>query len=248
MVAETTRIYPGKKVDLHTHIGSFGGWANVSCTDDELVKSMRYYNVEKSAVYFTDNELVRRAVQKYPDELVGCYWPNPHDKDAAERVRIALTDWGFKGVKLHPLFQAFLPNDKIVHPIVEEARRAKVPVLIHTGHAPFSLPWSVGELVESFPDVKIVMLHMGNGHGVYMEAAINVAKKMDNLYLETSRMPNGSKIREAMNVVGKDRVMYGTDIPFGDPVVEIVKGTALGMSEEENELYFYSNAKSLLNI
>lgn len=209
---------------------------------------MQYYNVEKSAVYFTDNELVRKAVQKYPDKLLGCYWPNPHEKDAAERVRIALTEWGFRGVKLHPLFQAFLPNDKIVHPIIEEARRARVPVLIHTGHAPFSLPWSVGELAENFPEVKIVMLHMGNGHGVYMEAAINVAKKMDNLYLETSRMPNGSKIREAMNVVGRDRVMYGTDIPFGDPVVEIVKATALGLSEEENELYFYKNAKSLLNI
>ena len=106
------------------------------------------------------------------------------------------------------MFQAFLPNDEIVHPIMEEAQRARVPVLIHTGHSPFSLPWSVGELAESFPDVKIVMLHMGDGHGVYMEAAINVAKRMSNIYLETSRMPNGAKIKEAMNVVGKDRVMY----------------------------------------
>jgi uncharacterized protein len=248
LVDETVRIYSGKKIDLHTHIGNFGGWANVSCDADGLVQYMERYNVEKSAVYFTNNELVRKAVQKYPDRLIGCYWPNPHEENAAEKVKTALTEWGFKGIKLHPLFQAFLPNEEIVHPIVEEAKRAKVPVLIHTGHSPFALPWSVGELAESFPDVKIVMLHMGDGHSVYMEAAINVAKRLDNIYLETSRMPNGSKIKEALRVVGKDRVMYGTDIPFGDPVVEIVKGTVLELGDELDDLYFYRNAKNLLNI
>ncbi len=223
MTITSAKLYPGKKIDLHAHIGNFGGWANVSCTDDQLVQSMLDYNVEKSAVYFTDNELVRKAVQKYPDKLLGCVWPNPHEETAAEKVRIALSEWGFKGIKLHPLFQAFLPNDDIVHPIMEEARRANVPVLIHTGHSPFSLPWSVGELAEKFPDVKIVMLHMGDGHGLYIQAAINTAKRLDNIYLETSAMPMATKIKEAMDVVGKDRVMYGSDIPFGNPPVDIAK-------------------------
>jgi uncharacterized protein len=248
MTITSAKLYPGKKIDLHAHIGNFGGWANVSCTDDQLVRSMLDYNVEKSAVYFTDNELVRKAVEKYPDKLLGCVWPNPHDETASEKVRIALTEWGFKGIKLHPLFQAFLPNDEIVHPIMEEARRAKAPVLIHTGHSPFSLPWSVGELAENFPDVKIVMLHMGDGHGLYIQAAINTAKRLDNLYLETSAMPMATKIKEAMDVVGRDRVMYGSDIPFGNPPVDIAKATALELSEEDFELYFYRNARNLLNI
>ncbi|MFI5419787.1 MAG: amidohydrolase family protein, partial [Nitrososphaerales archaeon] len=163
-------------------------------------------------------------------------------------VRTALTEWKFRGVKLHPLFQAFLPNDEIVHPIMEEARKARAPVLIHTGHSPFSLPWSVGELAENFPDVKIVMLHMGDGHGLYIQAAINVAKRYDNLYLETSAMPMANKIREAMDVVGKERVMYGSDIPFGNPAVEIAKATALNLPDEDFDRYFYLNAKKLLNL
>ena len=248
MTITTAKLYPGRKIDLHAHIGNFGGWANVSCSGDQLVQSMIDYNVEKSAVYFTDNELVRKAVQKYPDRLVGCVWPNPHEESAAEKVRIALSEWGFKGIKLHPLFQAFLPNDEVVHPIMEEARRAKVPVLIHTGHSPFSLPWSVGELAESFPDVKIVMLHMGDGNGLYIQAAINTAKRLDNIFLETSAMPMATKIKEAIDVVGKDRVMYGSDVPFGNPPVEIARATALELSDEDFELYFYLNAKSLLSI
>ncbi len=57
-----------------------------------------------------------------------------------------------------------------------------------------------------------------------------------------------SKIREALSTVGKDRVIYEFDIPFGDPVVDIVKATALELSDEEFDLYFYRNAKKLLNI
>lgn len=248
MTVTSTKLYPGRKIDLHTHIGYFGGWANVSLTEDALVKAMDDYNVEKSAVFYVDNELVKKACERYPEKIVGCYWPNPHEPDAADKVRIALRDWGFKGIKLHPLFQAFLPNDTIVHPIMEEAKKTGAPVLIHTGHSPFSLPWSVGELAENFPDVKIVMLHMGDGNGLYIEAAINTAKKLDNVYLETSAMPMGNKIRDAIDAVGKDRVMFGTDVPFHYREVEIAKATLVGMSEEELDLYFYQNAKSLLGV
>lgn len=244
----TAKLYEGRKIDLHSHIGDFGGWANVSLSADALVKSMKENNVEKSAVFFTDNDLVRKAVKKFPRQLVGCVWPDPHQDSARNLVKKALNDWGFKGIKLHPLFQAFLPNDDIVHPIMEEARRAKAPVLIHTGHSPFSLPWSVGELAETFRDVNIVMLHMGDGHGLYIQAAINTAKKYDNTYLETSAMPMVNKVKEAVDVLGKERVMYGSDTPFGLPPVEIAKMTSVDLTKDEFDHVFYLNAKRILNL
>lgn len=244
----TANLYEGRKIDIHTHIGEFGGWANVSLTAENLTKSMEQYNVERSAVFFTDNKLVLDAVSRYPKQLVGCVWPNPHEPSSRDLVRKALNDWGFRGVKLHPLFQAFLPNDDIVHPIMEEARRARVPVLIHTGHSPFSLPWSVGELAENFRDVEIVMLHMGDGNGLYIQAAINTARRYDNIYLETSAMPMVNKIREAVDVLGKDRVMYGSDMPFGLPHVEIAKMTSADLTEDEFDHVFYHNSKKVLGI
>ena len=248
MPITSAKLYQGKKIDLHSHIGDFGGWANVSLSADEFVKSMNDYRVESSAVYYTDNDLVRRAVQKYPKRLVGCVWPNPHEGSARQLVRKALNEWSFRGVKLHPLFQAFLPNDEIVHPIVEEARRARVPVLIHTGHSPFSLPWSVGELAENFRDVTFVMLHMGDGHGLYIQAAINTARRLDNIYLETSAMPMATKVKEAVDIIGKERVMYGSDTPFGLPSVEILKIGSAGLSKDELEHVFYLNSRRILGI
>lgn len=242
------RLYEGEKVDAHAHIGEFGGWANVACSEDELLRSMKLYNVKRSVVFYWDNELVRRAVAKHPKRLVGCVWPDPRRTDAPALVRKALTEWGFKGVKLHPLIHAFLPNDDIVHPIMEEARKAGVPVLIHSGHPPFSLPWSIGELAENFRDVKVVMLHMGHGHGIYIKSALDVAKRFDNVYLETSGMPMHTKVKEAVEMLGDERVMYGSDIPFHDPSVEIGRVCASGLSQDRLERVFYTNATELLRL
>jgi hypothetical protein len=242
------RLYEGEKIDAHTHIGDFGGWANLACDEEELLHSMKLYNVKKSVLFYWDNELVRKAVAGHPQKLVGCVWPDPRKKDARKLVRKALTEWGFKGIKLHPLVHAFLPNDDIVYPIMEEARAAKVPVLIHSGHPPFSLPWSIGELAENFKDVTIVMLHMGHGHGIYIKSALDVAKRYDNIYLETSGMPMHSKVKEAVELLGEERVMYGSDIPFHDPSVEIGRICASGLPRRQLERVFYTNAKELLRI
>ncbi len=241
--------YEGTKIDAHAHIGKFGSWAGVESTSDELVEQMRLYNVVKSALFYTDNELVRQAVAKHSKELVGYVWPNPHDGERAfQLVRTALRDWKFKGIKLHPLVHSFLPNDEIVYPIMEEAMKEKVPVAIHSGHPPFSLPWSIGELAENFKDITIVMLHMGHGHGVYIQAAINTARRFDNIYLETSGMPMHSKIKEAMELVGEDRVMYGSDSPFHEPAVEIDRICSAGLKEDQLRKIFYENAHKALGL
>ena len=53
--------------------------------------------------------------------------------------------------------------------------------MIHTGHPPFSLPWSVAQLAERYPDVKMVMIDMGHGNGMYVQAAIDMANRYSNL-------------------------------------------------------------------
>jgi len=240
--------YEGEKIDAHAHLGDFGGWANVACNDKELLRSMELYNVSKSVVFSLDNELVKKAVARHPKELFGCVWPDPRKRGARKLVRTALTEWGFKGVKLHPLLHAFLPNDEIVHPIMDEASSAGVPVLVHSGHPPFSLPWSIGELAENYRDVKVVMLHMGHGHGIYIQSAIGVAKRLANVYLETSGMPMHSKIREAVELLGEKRVMYGSDIPFHDPSVEIGRVCAASLSKRQLRRVFFANASEVLNL
>ncbi len=233
-------------IDAHTHVGAFGSWAQVSCTAEQLLQEMDQFNVEHAILFAPDNDLVKQAVEKYPNRLVGYVWPNPNEPFAVDLVKKAIHDWGFKGIKLHPLLHAFLPTDDSVLPIMDVARTFRIPVAIHSGHAPFSLPWSIGELAEIYPDVRIVMLHMGHGHGVYIQAAIRTAKKYDNIILETSGMPMHTKIREAVDTIGEQRVVKGSDIPFHHTSVEMQRVNMAGLTEHELRLVLYENAKTLL--
>jgi uncharacterized protein len=227
-------------------VGRFGSWANVSGTDEELLSRMDASSVERAILFAPDNALVWKAVKRHPKRFVGYVWPDPHHPGALSLVREAVRKWGFRGVKLHPLLQAFLPTDEEVLPIVEFAGKEGIPVAIHSGHPPFSLPWSIGELAEMYPDVRIVMLHMGHAHGVYIQAAINTAKRYDNIVLETSGVSMHSKIREAVERVGEARVVFGSDYPFHDYSVELRKVEVAGLTEGQRELVLYENAKRLL--
>ena len=233
-------------IDAHAHVGSFGSWAGVSATAEQLVAEMDRFQVERAAVFGLDNELVKRAVKSHPGRLVGYVWPNPHEAGAHELVRTAVDDWKFRGVKLHPLVHAFLPTDEEVRPIVEVAVSRGIPIAIHSGHPPFSLPWSIGELAEEHPKARIVMLHMGHAHGVYIKAAIDTAAKYGNIVLETSGVSMHSKILEAVRRLGEERVVFGSDYPFHDYSVELQKVKVSGLGQREQRMVLHDNAERML--
>jgi len=238
-----------KIIDAHAHIGYFGSFFDVGITAEQLVRQMDEYSIEKTIICTLPNVDTKTAVEKFPERLLGIAWVNPADGDKSVReVYIAVRDWGFKGIKLHPLLHSFVANESVVHPIARAAEELDVPLFIHSGHPPYSLPWSIAQLAEDFPAVKIVMVHMGHGHGVYIQAAIAMALKYPNIYLETSGMPMHTKIKEAYERVGGNRVMFGTDAPFHHPSVEIQRARVSGLGAGQLENLFYNNIKTLLRV
>ena len=207
-----------QKIDAHSHVGYFGGWADVGYTDEQMVAEMDRYGIEKSVVSYMDNTVVEQAVKRFPDRFVGITWANPYEG----------------------------ANDAVVHPLMEVAQQMDLPVFIHSGHPPFSLPHSIIQLAEDFPKVRIVMVHMGHGNGIYIQAAIDLSKKHDNVYLETSGMPMHTKIREAYNTVGSERVFWGSDAPFHHYRVEMLRTEVCGLPESALENVFYRNIKRFL--
>ena len=130
----------------------------------------------------------------------------------------------------------------------EIAKKYDKPVFIHCGHPPFSLPWQIGLLAERHPQVQVVMIHMGHGHGVYIDGSITMAKKFDNLMLECSGMPMGCQIKNAYETVGSERVMFGIDSPFHHPTVEIQRVLSCGLNDSQLEDVFYNNAAKFMGI
>lgn len=237
-----------KKIDAHSHIGYFGGWSNVGITAEELIAQMDEYNIEKTVLctYPIDESI--EAVDRYGDRLVGAAWVDPTEDNAVDIIKDAVKNHGFKAIKLHPLSHSYLPNDECVFPVAELAGELDIPLMIHTGHPPFSLPWSVAQLADIYPDVDMVMIHMGHGNGMYVQSAIDMAKKYSNLYLETSGMPMHTKIKEAYEEVGSDRIMWGLDAPFHHPTVEMQRTIVSGLDDRQLEDVFYNNVKKLLKL
>lgn len=247
-----TAIQQFKKIDAHSHIGVFGSPFNVNFNADLLCEQMLAYNIEKTilcpAAWNLNHEL-EAVYKKHTDKVVPLYWANANMAQSAyDELERYIQAKNFAGVKMQPLFDGFTADSPLVDPIMEIAKAYRKPVFIHCGHPPFSLPWQIGLLAERHPEVPIVMIHMGHGHGVYIDASITMAKKNDNLWLEVSGMPMGCQIKNAYETVGADRVMFGIDSPFHHPSVEIQRVMTSGLNDTELENVFYNNAKKFMKL
>jgi len=230
--------------DSHMHVGSFESMFGVSLDRDGIELLMREHEIDNGVVFYPDNDYVREVVESVPG-LYGLVWGNPRVPGYVEEVEKFLEHPRFIGLKLHPLIDGYLPNDPSVHPMIELIVERGLPVLIHCGHPIFTLPWSIEELAVSFPAAKIVIGHMGHGNVVYINGSIDVALRNPNVYLETSGMPMHTKIREAYERVGETRVLFGTDVPFHHPLVEITKVRVSGLQPDAVERVLSKNGRLL---
>ena len=70
-------------------------------------------------------------------------------------------------------------------------------------------PTNYVELLERYPDVKVVFAHFGPEVD-----GIVVAKRYDNAYLDTTLTPS-PKVAVAVGCAGSGKVLFGTDSPLG---------------------------------
>lgn len=229
--------------DAHLHVGDFP-MSGVRLDEDGLAPYLAANDIDTAMVFHEDNAMVRRVVAGIPGAYQ-LYWANPKLDGTVRELREYLRDPKVRGVKLHPLFGGFLPDDPMVHPIIEALIEHDLPALIHCGHPIFSLPWSIEELIIRYPEAKIILGHMGHGNIVYIDASIAIAGRHPNVWLETSGMPMSLKIREAVDKVGPDRVMYGSDGPWHEPKVEQLKVQVAGLAPDQLEAVMNGTAQRL---
>lgn len=228
-------------VDAHVHIGDFKVFG-VSIDYPRLLRLMDEYGIVKAVASSLPNALTKKAVEDSMGRIAGLLRVDPRSSVDVNLIRVAIEEWGFKGVKLNPLFNNFLPDGEEVNPTMNEASRLGVPVLIHCGHPPWSLPWSFERLADRYPNVTIVMAHMGHGHIVYINGALDVAEGHDNIVVDTAGCTMHTKIKEAVERLGEDRVMYGSDTPMGHPAWEIPKVRVSGLDGKQLKRVLHDNA------
>ncbi len=98
---------------------------------------------------------------------------------------------------------------------------------------------------EAVPEASIILGHMGGYF--HVDEAIDVAKRLPNLYLETSAMPYPAQIRRAIDLLGPERVLFASDGPGCLPKLEVHKVRLANLSSSEAERVFSANILELLD-
>lgn len=244
---------PSIKIDAHVHLGrreaEDGRYPMAS--SEHLITLMEKLKVDVSVVTplasgLMHNWYLQRAIERYGGRLVGFYWVNPRSASGVEDMVRMLTQGGFRGVKLRPESEGFkIDNLDLLAPIFEAAERLGVPVYIHSSYeSRLSAPEAIERVAEAFPEVSILIGHMGGGSW----SAVRAAMRCENLYLETSGARSPGVILEAVKALGAERVVYGSDFPYLRPEVERAKIGSLRIPDEDKELIMGGNMARILKI
>jgi uncharacterized protein len=219
------------------------GWdppGSVEHLADRWVAELDRYGVAKAALIASipgDEGSVRAAVLRHPGRFVGYFMFNPAAGDVTARLA-PLLEYGFlRVVALFPAMHRYRLDDPAVDAVFGAAAAAGAAVFVHCGvltvgvrkrlglPSPFDLrlgdPLAVAAVATRYPTVPVIIPHFGAG---FFREALMAADQCANIVLDTSSSNGWMKyspgltldavFRQALAVVGPDRLLFGTDSSF----------------------------------
>lgn len=239
---------------------------------DDIIKKTLYHlervkinKVVMLPVSEKENMAVIEWARNAPDIIIPFFNPPERlddSKGIKDIIEKAILEDNYKGFKIMVSFRKKKLNDKILYPVLETAHEHKLPVLFHTGYPPpgtqksvltFSNPIVIDEYVNSFPDAKIIIAHMGYP---WVDNALALAVQYPNIYLDISNMtymmPNRLKdfLLYAKELIGLDKILFGSD-GFVPEMIEIAVNyfnNVNFLTKEEIDNILGLNAQKLLKI
>ncbi len=169
---------------------------------------------------------------------------------------------GAYALKLHPVLQMRALDD----PLTEEALRCWAqtgkPVTSHCGAGMYYYPevndrfatpafGDLSQLVECarrHPEIDFVAAHCGGTAEGNIERLADLSRGLENLYVDTT-FRSHEDIALMIELYGRERVLFGTDWPFGSykrQIEQVMKATE--GDQELRDLVFWQNANRLLGI
>ena len=242
-----------KIIDVHTHV-----WlANAEECRRELMEAVERVPLER--VYASGlhghqpnartvveiNNAVYELLKVCP-QAHGQLYLNPRHVDQVMEEFKRCRGLGFDSIKLWVATKA---NDPLNFPIYEAAIEHGMPVLLHcfeksTAQKEYeTLPWEFAEAARRYPECTFLMAHIAGDFISGTECVVG----LDNVYVD----PSGSyqehgMVEYAVERLGAEHVMFGTDMPGSDIYHNLGKVIAADISDEAKELILHKNAERVL--
>jgi predicted TIM-barrel fold metal-dependent hydrolase len=188
-----------------------------------------------------DNDAVLAACTGSDGRLVPMYFGNPHG-DVEEYRRVAPL---FRGLELSPAVHGMRFDDPRVMAFVAVAASQRHPVYTVCLGRPGTRPGDLVALARRFPATTFVSGHCGF-IGVDTSGIAEIAPQ-ENIVAETSGCFSVVAHR-AIDLLGPERVLFGTEYPLQHPAVELAKFAALGLAPSIWRQVAWHNAHRLLGL
>ncbi len=242
-------------LDSHAHVDVVPA-LNWYDTADKLIQRMDAAGVRMAAISGYLNapgpnpeglKAIAEAVAKYPQRLIGYARLDPwYDDRCVEVLEEAVKGWGCRGVKLHPAHYTLYPFGAETVKLARRAGELGLPMLFHCGDEFMCLPYQIDRLAEKCPETTIILAHIG---GFFSgEAALDVAERRQNVLVDTSEIPFPHMVRKAVDRLGAEKVLWGTDAPCCDIGHEILKVELAGLTDAQKQMLFAENYARLMGI
>jgi uncharacterized protein len=191
----------------------------------------------ENPTYEQANEEIARLVETHPGKFIGFA---KHDPVAeAGRIERLLTrevkELGLKGLKLHKT-----PTREVLDVVAALG----IPILFH--------PPKVADyhmIAAAYPQVNFILAHLGSfASGNWSEhlAAIDVARRYPNVYLETSSVVFTEYLERAAKELPPEKLIFGSDGPLVDSRVELFKIRMLKLPVDHEAKVLSGNILRLL--
>jgi predicted TIM-barrel fold metal-dependent hydrolase len=205
---------------------------------DDLVAAMDRHGVSVGLVQarpgYVSNDMVAAAAGRHPGRLLALARVG-HDQEAAgyhddpsearakapDEIERCLGELGMVGlgeIFIRSLTDEIHPERIARHlqPMMEVVARHGVPIQFPTAWSQFpgglfyGDPLWVDEVALRNPDVPIILTKMGRSIQRYFDSSMTVALRNVNVYFDVVGT-NAAHLRQAINQVGADRILFGTD-------------------------------------
>ncbi len=244
-------------IDSHSHL-KHGDAEKTEYSPEEIVRIMDVVGIDKSVVFAMSTSTLRSiqmakdACDKFPDRLIPYAYALPsYNSIVIDQLDMAISELGFRGIKIHA--GECTLADYVIDPLIEFAGKQGVPCLIDCvgKYEPME------NMARKFPDAKLIVAHFGCylcRDEKLIDRFISMAETYKNIFLDASGMVLTGKIREAVEKIGSQRVIFGIDGPHRSPDTitfarnEINKIKELDLSDDDESAVLGKSIARLLGI
>jgi uncharacterized protein len=235
-------------------------------TADDLISSMDELGIDKSVILNIGwaseelcketNDYILDTVARYGKRIWGFCAVDVESPDVALKELERCFENGIKGVgELRPSpgwFRNRVGLKSLLQYLIERQlillTHASEPVgHIYPGKGNIT-PEVLFPFISDYPDLRLVCAHWGGGLPFY-SLMPEVKKVLKNVYFDTAASPylyNPQIYLQIFELIGSNRVLFGSDFPLLSPRRLLREIQALSMSEDDLNNMLYRNAQTLL--